>query len=46
MKCDIVIYEYISKEQICAFCWFGVVNLLTIMHGMNHCKQRMHFAVV
>ena len=28
----------ISKEQVCALCWFRVENLFLIMHGMKNIK--------
>jgi hypothetical protein len=37
VKCGIVMQ--ISKEQVCAFCWLNVRNLLSIMHGLNNIKM-------
>jgi len=31
-----VIMQYKSLEQVCEFCWFKVVNMVTIMHGMKN----------
>ena len=28
----------VSKERVCPFCWFGVVNLSSVMHGMNNIR--------
>lgn len=30
--------DIVSKEQVCAFSWFNVVNWRSIMHGMNSIK--------
>jgi len=31
-----VILQYKSLEQACEFCWFNVVNVVTIIHGMKN----------
>ena len=30
-----------ETKQVCVSCWFGLVNLLSLMHGMNSIKVVM-----
>jgi hypothetical protein len=30
-----------SKKNVCAFCWFGVVNKLSVERGMSNIKRQI-----